>query len=177
MNDRFCEQLSGSLSEIELLLPSVLCERTAPLTKEDISSLLRVYIDHVPALGSINAELHCWSSKWQQNINEAKLLTSPSKALRVVDSDFFPNVKELLIVSCTLSVTSAECERSVSRLRYLKTYLRSTMREDRLNGLAMMYIHRDTSCDSKEVVEQFARQHRRRLALVNPFGSQHELEH
>ena len=123
--------------------------------------------DHVPALGSIDVELHCWSLKWQQNVNEAKLLNSPAKALNVVDDDFFPNVRELLTVSCTLPVTSAECEHSVSRLRYLKTYLRSTMGEDRLNGLAMMYIHRDISCDSKGVVEQFARQHRRRMALVN----------
>ena len=48
------------------------------------------------------------------------------------------------------------------------------MGEDRLNGLAMMYIHRDISCDSKGVVEQFARQHRRRMALVNPLDSQED---
>lgn len=37
----------------------------------------------------------------------------------------------------------------------LKTYmyLLSTMTEDRLNDLAMMYIHRDISYDSKTVVE------------------------
>ena len=114
MNDRFSEQLSSSLLEIERLLPSDLCMRTAALTKEDISGLLRVYEDHVPALGSIDVELHCWSLKWQQNINEAKLLNSPAKALSIVDDDFFPNVRELLTVSCTLPVTSAECERSVS---------------------------------------------------------------
>ena len=83
-------------------------------------------------------------------------------------------MRELLTISCTLPVTSAECERSVSRLRYLKTYLRSTMTEDCLNGLAMMYIHRDISCDSKTVVEKFARQHRRRLTLFNPFSDDYE---
>ena len=99
-----------------------------------------MYEDHVPVLGSIDAEFHCWSLKWQQNVNEAKLLNSPAKALNVVNN-FFPNVRELLTVSFTLPVTSAECERSVSQLHYLKIYLRSTM-GDRLNGLAMMYIHR-----------------------------------
>lgn len=67
--------------------------RTAALAKEDISGLLRMYEDHIPALGSIDAELHCWSLRWQQNMDEAKLLNSPAKALNVVDSDFFPNLK------------------------------------------------------------------------------------
>ena len=51
------------------------------------------------------------------------------------------NTRKLLEIAWTLPVTSAECERSVSRLRYLKTYLRSTTTEDRLNGLAMLYVH------------------------------------
>ena len=51
------------------------------------------------------------------------------------------NTRKLLEIACTLPVTSAECERSVSRLRYLKTYLQSTTTEDRLNGLAMLYVH------------------------------------
>ena len=42
LNDRFSEQLSSSLSEIERLLPSDFCTRSAALTKVDISGLLRV---------------------------------------------------------------------------------------------------------------------------------------
>ena len=69
---------------------------------------------------------------------------SPSKAMREADRDFPPNIYQLLLIACTLPVTSVECERSISRLRYLKNYLRSTMTESQLNGLAHLYIHRVT---------------------------------
>ena len=38
-----------------------------------------------------------------------------------------------------------EAERSFSGLRRLKNYMRSTMKEDRLNGLALMMVHRTIS--------------------------------
>jgi len=37
----------------------------------------------------------------------------------------------------TLSVTTASAERTIAMLRRLKTWLRSTMAEDRLTGLAL----------------------------------------
>ena len=71
-------------------------------------------------------------------------------------------------IACTQSVTSVEYERSISSLRFLKTYLRSCMGEARLNGLAMLYIHRDIACDVDAVVDEFARRNPRRLQLCNP---------
>ena len=43
------------------------------------------------------------------------------------------------------------------------------MLEDRLNGLALMYVHRDIPCSAEAVVDEFARLRPRRLELVNPF--------
>ncbi len=43
------------------------------------------------------------------------------------------------------------------------------MLEERLNGLAMMYIHRDIPCPTEAVVDEFARRQPRRLELNNPF--------
>ena len=39
---------------------------------------------------------------------------------------------------------SVSCERSFSALRRLKLWTRSSMTEERLSGLAMLLIHRDT---------------------------------
>ena len=47
-----------------------------------------------------------------------------------------------------LPITTATTERSFSALRRLKTYLRSTMKEDRLSGLALMDIHKHWMCQS-----------------------------
>ena len=46
------------------------------------------------------------------------------------------------------------------------------MTEERLNGLAMLYVHRDISCSPDAVVDEFARMQPRKLELVNPFIDQ-----
>ena len=54
-------------------------------------------------------------------------------------------------------------ERSVSALRRLKTYTRSTMGMEMLTGLALMNIHRHVDIDIDQVI--FATKHPRRMKL------------
>jgi len=54
-----------------------------------------------------------------------------------------------------LPVTTTTNERSFSTLRRLKTYLRSTMGEDCLNGLASLNVHRDINVDINQALNQF----------------------
>ena len=79
----------------------------------------------------------------------------------------FPNIYTVLCILGTIPVTSCECERSVSVLRRLKTYLRNTMTQSRLNGLALMSIHRDVDIDYENVINKFARRFPRRLEFSN----------
>ena len=67
------------------------------------------------------------------------------------------------------SQRGATCERSISTLRFLKDELRSTMTNRRLNGLALMFIHRDLTkhLNIDDIVDEFAREHPRRMELVN----------
>ena len=69
----------------------------------------------------------------------------------------------------TLPVTSCECERSISMLRLVKSPLRSSMGQDRLNGLAMLYYYRSVDITPEEVVEEFAHCHPQCMLLINPF--------
>ena len=64
---------------------------------------------------------------------------------------FFPELLKVLKILATMPVTSCEAEQSFSTLKRLKTYLRSTMLEERLNSLAVLNIHRDV-CN--KVVEE-----------------------
>jgi len=154
----------------KLALPSTLTERTQILTAAEIPDLISFYNDDLPSPASLDAELHCWGVKWAdvEVRQQAKALNNPRKTLAIIDSDFFPNIKVLITIACTIAVTSAECERSISRLRYLKNPMRSTMRQKRLNDLAMLYVNRDIACCPNIVVDQFARKHPRRMCLVNP---------
>lgn len=44
----------------------------------------------------------------------------------------FPNIHELLCIIAALPITSCEAERAFSKLKMLKTALRSTMSDERL---------------------------------------------
>ena len=59
-------------------------------------------------------------------------------ALKCSDPDYFPNLNAL---GCTLPVTLCENERANSVLKNLKTFLRSTMGQERLSSLSLMHIH------------------------------------
>ena len=51
-----------------------------------------------------------------------------------------PNISILLKVSVILPVSNAGVERSFSRLKLIKTYLRSTMSQERLSNLSLLSI-------------------------------------
>ena len=67
----------------------------------------------------------------------------------------------LIQILATLPVTTASNKRSFSALKYLKTYLRNTTKQVRLNGLAVLYVHRDISIDFEQVIAEFLRKNRR----------------
>ena len=66
----------------------------------------------------------------------------------------------------TTPVISCECEHSCSRLIIIKTYLRSTMSEDRLNGISLLYIHNDIEIDYDYIISKFALRNPRRMQSI-----------
>ena len=79
----------------------------------------------------------------------------------------FPAIYQLLKVLATIPITTCQCERCISRLRIIKTYMRSTMTEERLNGLALLSIHRDIDLNMDDIINRFARKNERRMSLIN----------
>ena len=59
----------------------------------------------------------------------------------------FPELIKLLKIALTIAVNTAQCERSFSTLKRVKSYLRSTMSEQRLSDLAILSIERELSSD------------------------------
>jgi len=55
----------------------------------------------------------------------------------------FPNISIAYRILFTIPVTVASAERSFSKLKLLKNYLRSAMSQERLNGLATICIEKD----------------------------------
>ena len=79
----------------------------------------------------------------------------------------FPNVQIALRVLLSLPISVASGERSFSKLKLIKTYLRSTMTQDRLVGLATISIEHElaSSLDMKSLISDFAKAKARRIRL------------
>ncbi|KAK9954687.1 hypothetical protein ABG768_016736 [Culter alburnus] len=72
-----------------------------------------------------------------------------------------------LLLFLTLPVSVAAPERSFSKLKLIKTYLRSSMSQERLSGLAILSIERTRAreMDIKDIVDDFAQRKARRTQL------------
>ena len=67
-----------------------------------------------------------------------------------VAQEMFCEVDKLLRIHLTILITTATAERSFSALCHVKTYLRSTMSEERLNNIMLLHVHKDL-CDSTDL--------------------------
>lgn len=87
---------------------------------------------------------------------------SPSDILEYIYSNnllsTFPNLAIIIQILLTLPVTVATGERSFSKLKIIKNYLRSSMSQDRLSALAMLSIEHEVcdTLDIKNIVKKFS---------------------
>jgi hypothetical protein len=82
----------------------------------------------------------------------------------VLDANCYPNVSIAYRILLTVPVTVASAERSFSKLKLTKNYLRSTMSQERLNGLAICSIERNIldTIDLDTIINDFASRNARR---------------
>ncbi|XP_021364447.1 52 kDa repressor of the inhibitor of the protein kinase-like [Mizuhopecten yessoensis] len=137
------------------LTPNVVSEQPTGALPSGVQSLADRYSEDLPSPDSLLCEYHRWWRKWQAN-GETVPPATIRDALQSCEAGFYPNLNILLRMLCTVPVTTAKCERSISTIRRLKTYLHSTMKSERLNGLALMTIHYGISVDIGAVVSDFA---------------------
>ena len=73
-------------------------------------------------------------------------------------AQIYQNLWTALRVSLTLQVTVASAERSFSKLKLIKTYLRSTMSQERLSGLVVISInhHLANQISYDDIIDDFA---------------------
>jgi len=95
--------------------------------------------------------------------------TVPSSAIETLcacNADIYPNVYILLTILGTLPVSVATSERSFSTMRRLKTYLRSSIRNERMTGRALLSIHKDRQTDKEKIMNDFVASSNRRSDFV-----------
>ena len=124
-------------------------------------------------LGALTRQLHSLQDLFseQQRLSCRSVSAVLSRILDLGSSLANACFQQVLIVIKLyqlLPVTSASAERSFSALRRLKTYLRNSMRQGRLNHCAVVHTHQDIAddLDLRRVAEDFiAARDRRRIVF------------
>jgi len=97
--------------------------------KQRLKSFAKIYKDDMPLYSAIDAESELWSNLWLSGSKDLLLPKAIPETLNVILDKVYPNIYTVLKILVVLSVTTCSCERSISTLRRVKTYLRNTMQQ------------------------------------------------
>jgi hypothetical protein len=132
------------------------------------------YESDLPSSGSHLAdELSCWLDTWEQREKDGKVILSDAQSTVGIADQWggfltFPDVCTLLLLLCVFPVTTCTCERCVSALRRVKTFLRTSCGQERLNGLTMLNMYRDVKIDINNIIDRFAQSGMLRVDFMHP---------
>ena len=162
-NRRFSDENQVGIKLFKIL-PSYFhsqCEQGL-MDLEEIESELLFWESDLPHPASLKNEIKEWYQRWR-SIPIGNIPTSLLDTLKQCDADVYPCIHQLLIIGCTLPVTSCEAERSFSSVRLTMNHLRSSMGEGRLAALTLMNLHKTVEICPREIVSRFVMQHSRRM--------------
>lgn len=86
--------------------------------------------------------------------------------LKATNKQLYPDVFMVLSILLTMPASSASAERSFSAMRRIKNFLRATMGDVRLSGLALLHLHRQMDIDVDKIINDFAAAKTRRLDFL-----------
>ncbi|XP_068723373.1 52 kDa repressor of the inhibitor of the protein kinase-like [Montipora capricornis] len=158
--DNLLQQMNtrlNALSEAALLGLLLISSNLQKLDKCSQEKLIQHYSPDLPISRSLSFRT-----------NSAKKPATLQGTLKACKSSVYPNTHTILRLLLIAPVTSATVERSNSSLRFVKNVYRSTTREERLNALLLLFIHKDIALDYAAIIDDYAKRNQRRMTFVNP---------
>ena len=154
LNDRFSNP--SKAYQLQELIPGFM----TPNAECNVLDAVKDYVTDLPyPLEVVRCEVEMWTSAIRRS---GQVYTSLSSSINEARSMGLECIVTLLRVFGTIPVTTATAERSFSRQKLLKTWLRSTVSQDRLNALTLLSMK--TAVDSESVINLF-KEKKRRLVL------------
>jgi hypothetical protein len=165
LNIRFGEQTISVVRALSLI------PRHIDQTQDDtVNEIFNYYkADDLPSPESFRQELRIWKALWNNKPDKLDNITSTITDPRAC-STMFPNKTKILNLLLLTSVTSSSTERANSSLKLIKNVMRSTMGEDRLNALLLLYVYRYINLDYDKIIDDYSRRNPRKMVLMNPVG-------
>ena len=140
-------------------------------TKRPLFSLLnelKIY-SHFLDFTHLDAEMNIfYQYKIELGIENLKLSDLTKKFVELDCKKVFPQIYNVFSLYLSIPVSSATAERSFSCLKRTKTWLRSTISQDRLSALAVLNIEADyiSKIDIENVINIFASSKTRRIPFI-----------
>ena len=128
------------------------------MTPAESARVFDWYIADLPQNATFQQEIHRWSN-FCQNFKDKP--SSLFDAFILADPDYYSNIREFFHILLTMPIRSVPCERSFYDVGRLKQRNRTTMVEDRLNGLALLHVQRDVNVDRAKILDKFDTGNRR----------------
>ena len=147
---------------LQELMPVAMSANSLPRIME-AAKLLE--LDLNCSLVEVESQVKTWMSLIQ-SLPEERRPNDIAAAILLGKENFLPAVTTLLRLFGTIPVSNATAERSFSALKRLKTYLRSTMGEERLTGLALLHVNKSTEVDPDDIIELYASKKERRIRVL-----------
>ena len=152
------------------IIPTTILKEKNIIWKARVREFAEKYRKDLPEPINLEMEMEQWEHYWQKiREDDATVPDTIVATLQSIDpvKKWFPNIYRILCLIAVVPATSNSCERSISRLRLLKTYLRSRMLQDRLTSLALIYIHREIELDPEQVIDEFAKNNPHRMKFLD----------
>lgn len=160
--------LRATVDTFKALQPETLTNATDDELFEEANKLCHIYADDITS--AFPMQLLSFRACLRDQIKNVKTIKDLAKML-IVDNNCiaasFGEVCTTMLLFLTIPVTVASAERSFSKLKLIKSYLRSTMGQIRLSGLATISIENDRACqlDLKGFIDDFAQLKARKVKL------------
>lgn len=144
------------------LLPSQATKNQ--ITDAKVAELFTAYRTDIPGdLNFFKTEVDRWVIRWSIS---AQKPSSLCKTLNMTTKALYPCIWNILTELITMPVATATAERSFSVLRRIKTYLRTSMHQERLSVLGLTHFHREIPINVERVIDTFASRKNRKMSFL-----------
>ena len=171
IQDRFDQPGCATYKNLESLLLKVANQTDYSTELQEVS----FYGDDINEV-DLTTQLQILSTKFAKDFQSKKpytlkMVLSFLRDLSAGQRVFFKQACQITHLLIVMPATNAASERSFSVMRRIKTYLRSTMKQPRLNHLMVLNVYKELldNMDLKDIANQFVQGNEHRLTIFGTF--------
>ncbi|XP_037103998.1 uncharacterized protein LOC119120877 [Syngnathus acus] len=162
MKSRFSNKTLQFLREFGALEPmimreGVLIENDQFLNSDDLLAITEFYglCSQSDFLAEARVARRVIMKRWHE-ASKTEFSIDSVMSISTDLGEIFPYILSLYELALTIGCSSASCERSFSAMKRVKSYLRSSMTEERLHALSVINIENQLPIDANAIVFKFA---------------------